>query len=357
MSRPRPTHFVCLPLVGPASASQLGASLSQFWERASTIQPALPKAALRPLGTLHFTLGVMNLPDKRRLDEAVAFLNNLDLVSLLNQIEPGQQASASTSVTEITSKRTILKSQGPTDNPSTTVHHIEENVVTEELGVTNDELVRACQGYAQDEHQIDQSKGLGHEAGNELQASNPLMISLVSLGALPSAKEARILYAEPLDTTSRLYPFAQAIQQRFIEAGFIQQDMVRDFKPGRKPQLVPRPLLLHATVANTIYAPKKWSKPAASKNGEEKRDKNVRPKKESQTFDAQPLLVEFAGRSQGPQSQAGKPSYTWAEQLPIDRLCICEMGAKPIANEPFAPFGGPILSSEYRVVAERRIQP
>ncbi|KAI5307354.1 hypothetical protein KEM56_006581 [Ascosphaera pollenicola] len=352
MSRPRPTHFVCLPLVGPASAPQLATSLSHFWERASTIQPALPKAALRPLGTLHFTLGVMDLSDRRRLEEAVAFLNNMDLAGMLNRVEAEQRTSASAGTVEVITEHTSLESRGAADMQSITVQKIEGRAVVNDSRAAGGDSAQAIQGHGQ-------SESPGEKLSHEPKTSNPLTISLVSLGSLPSVKEARILYAEPLDLSSRLYPFAQAIQQQFIQAGFMQQDLVRETAGGRRPQLVPRPLLLHATVANTIYAPKKWSKPTASRNNNNNNDKRgnaPKPKKESQKFDATSLLAEFAGSKNDSEHQKGKPAYVWAEQLPIDRLCICEMGAKPVANESYASTGGPVLESEYRIVAERRLQ-
>ena len=48
----------------------------------------------------------------------------------------------------------------------------------------------------------------------------PLLISLESLHALPSPRSASILYANPVDPSSRLYPFRR--RDRFLEAGFLQ---------------------------------------------------------------------------------------------------------------------------------------
>ncbi|KAI5288797.1 hypothetical protein KEM54_004854 [Ascosphaera aggregata] len=326
MSRPCPTHFLCFPLVGQSVASELGASLSHFWERASALQTGLPRAAVRPLGTLHLTLGVMELSDKKCLERAIAFLNNLDLRRLLGRIQPQQCSFESVEIMKIQKEVVLGDTAGK--GPTCATAEVEEH---------------------QNQRQINnEQKNSPHE---QYEVLNPLIISLVSLRALPSANKARILYAEPLDSTSRLYPFAQAIQEQFIQAGLIKQDMMYVSAGVGRPQSVPRPLLLHATVANTIYAPKKWSKPMAVESNNGRGRRCFKPKKETQTIDATPLLAEFAG----PNDEPGMTPYTWAKGLVIDRLCICEMGAKSIIDEPFTPFGGPILGSEYKIVAERRL--
>lgn len=67
---PRPTHFLCLPIV-PQSHAFLAhlSNLKHDLRTVSTSDSAttgLPPAAVRPVGTLHFTLGVMNLDDSNR---------------------------------------------------------------------------------------------------------------------------------------------------------------------------------------------------------------------------------------------------------------------------------------------------
>lgn len=71
--RAAPTHFVCIPLGGP----QLARSLASF--RADVTSPdsfAVPDGAVRPLGTLHLTLGVMSLKEQK-LAQAVELLKSL----------------------------------------------------------------------------------------------------------------------------------------------------------------------------------------------------------------------------------------------------------------------------------------
>lgn len=99
------THFLCLPLVTEISKPQLEASLSQFRESLSTKfvdgkpadddtprefgqpprAPLIPPKAIRPVGTIHFTLGVMSLETVERVQEAVNFLKGLDLKSMVEE--------------------------------------------------------------------------------------------------------------------------------------------------------------------------------------------------------------------------------------------------------------------------------
>lgn len=60
--KPTPlTHFLSIPLVTPASFPKLAAKLAAF--RADpAVRDAIPPDAIRPLGTLHLTLGVMSFP-------------------------------------------------------------------------------------------------------------------------------------------------------------------------------------------------------------------------------------------------------------------------------------------------------
>ncbi|KAI5296290.1 hypothetical protein KEM52_004484 [Ascosphaera acerosa] len=308
---PRPTHFLCLPLVGPAVAPQLAAALEHFRHRAAALQPALPAAAIRPLGTLHLTLGVMSLPDAQRLQHAVALLHALDLRAVLRQAQR---------------QRTRIEAAASAAAVATAT-----------------------------------------ATGEKEEETSPLRISLVSLGALPSVEAARVLYARPHDPSGCLHAFADAVRQRFVQAGLVREDLEAVRVPGRrKPRLQPRPLLLHATVANTVYASKVQRRNHGS-NGNGRPDQQLRQQYTAQTFDATPLLNDLGGivtatatatattTSISTQTAASTPSFVWAEGLPIDCLCICEMGARPVEHEPLLASGGPSLGLEYKAVTQRLI--
>ncbi|KAK2768493.1 hypothetical protein FQN54_000348 [Arachnomyces sp. PD_36] len=323
--RPPLTHFLCLPLINPTSLPQLVSSLAEFKEaiplnspsQANSLKPQtrlIPDDALRPVGTLHFTLGVMSLTTEERVQEALKFLQDLDITSLMQDV-----------VSELSPQGT---------------------------------------------------------KGSET-ALEPLNISLTSLHALPKAKDATILHAAPSDSTSRLYPFSQRLRNKFIEAGFILAET--ESKPDDKgsvgptepenenipessskaeekkeeeetaaPQTQkgkarrPRPLLLHATVANTIYMGRR--RQAGSR------------KKDTYKFDARELISRFRNYNKDRQGtpsggQAGgqeeeKP-FTWAKDFPLEKLTICEMGAKDIPEED---VDRRFLGQEYRAVGERKLE-
>ena len=94
--RPRLTHFLCLPLVNPSSRPELERSLNTFTEAVvareecdffNNVQSpkTLPRQIVRPVGTLHLTLGVMSLPTPEAIFAAIDELETLDLASLIQE--------------------------------------------------------------------------------------------------------------------------------------------------------------------------------------------------------------------------------------------------------------------------------
>lgn len=373
--KPPLTHFLCFPLVNQSSATQLVDSLAEFKSRIPLITPPaaaraeaaghtvrvslVPDDALRPLGTLHLTLGVMSLPTKERLEEALDFLQSLDLNAMLKEAEV-DAASA----------------EPAGDN-------------------------------------------IGSEGSNQ-----PLTITLSSLHALPRTRTATILHAQPIDPSSRLYPLGVKLRNKFIEAGFMHCEMIKDPKGNKRPQgemsqpqssnvgetasqgdgdsdggialpmtsgntesiapgpegMVPRPLLLHATIANTVYAKGRTTYSAKGKKRKEiaKLDATeliamFGEPRENQGETRQPLPskaiprsmaaetrksedLEGGGYGKQPQRQqrvTARGPFIWAKDIHLDRLCICEMGAKPVPYDESK--GGPVLGQEYRVIGERRL--
>lgn len=464
-NKPKPkspplTHFLCLPLVNSVSLPQLESSLASF---KASIPPAfpskseqreqqqgalIPDAAIRPVGTLHLTLGVMSLPTPERLEEAMRFFHSLDLAALLRTA--GENAAqkrlrASTRKRDSTPIESTEKSgdQQKTANMSTA--SIDQSLAS---GLAEEP--------SQDDHAIPQ----------------PFTISLESLHVLPRARSAAVLHASPVDPTSRLYPFCEALRDKFLGAGFLQgeyksapkkipknqESEVQDtqqYEPaqdkpdsttattnkpaGEEPTLLektpaelsketaqqlnppvatapsqsptseredkpkPRPLLLHATVVNTIYIRGRKRKPGA----QGKKARNDR-----YTFDARDILSHYknfysdsertiprsgdgfiprrepdisdhgndepdtqespaAKGNADAQSGKGEPAsaqlpsnndakeagypFVWARNFPIETVCICEMGAKKL--DPNADDSGmnARLGEKYTVVAERSL--
>lgn len=440
--RPPLTHFLCLPLVNGTSLPQLESSIAAFkaahppipvaelpkgngQERPAHEQdasaPLIPEGSIRPLGTLHLTLGVMSLPTKERLEEAIAFFHSLDLAALMREAD--------------------------------------------RVAVRLRQRRRAQDTYADSKSSAGQS----------------FSISLESLHALPRAKSATVLHASPVDPTGRLYPFCVMLRDKFLEAGFMEsearekkhsannaaqnghassnaisqgeaqpaqntavcEDVEMDDKPlldelpatfaeeaateqsmnsptapakahprtldpytaalSRNPK--PRPLLLHATLVNTIYAK---GRPKAQPT-EFQNSKNGRNRPRRLEFDARGLTAQYrdyytddtrtiprspivlqsssqpgvqetstqtitesnesssatsavdeeTGRKRKKLASGSPPQYPflWAKEIPIDSVCICEMGAKKLEIDPENPGLNGRLGEMYTIVAQRSLEP
>ncbi|KAL4887081.1 hypothetical protein BJY04DRAFT_213042 [Aspergillus karnatakaensis] len=408
--RPPLTHFLCLPLVNAVSLPQFESSLAAFKASIPPAFPAkpdqskqsqqllIPNDAIRPVGTLHLTLGVMSLPTTERLDEALQFFRSLDLVDLLHEAE------------ERASQRASQKNKG-------------------EGGFST----------------------VGEPPNSASQDSpRPFTISLESLHALPRARAATVLHASPVDPTSRLYPFCELLRSKFLEAGYIQPDYQKPRKVNKKnekaqanqerpdasaparedPGLLEelptavaeetaeqsrppvrtspleqqacekeerkiRPLLLHATIVNTIYVRgRKQNTGSRGKKGRgndrftiDARDilshhenfyrdgdrriprvSGVIAAKNRQNstgnadgnYDSNGHSQEGEGKYQDTAArenkgkQAGHP-FVWARDFPIEAISICEMGAKKLDPEADESGINARLGQKYMPVAERSL--
>lgn len=261
--KPPLTHFLCIPLITPTSKPQLESALSQFRDETTTSSPkmhreidaavdetgevtlpSIPSKAFRPLGSLHFTLGVMSL-DKDQLSEAVECLQGSEVRDLVSRM-------CSTSA----KSSTLQESKSP---------------------IQLSDAIR------------------------------PLSIDVKGLASMHNPRQTSILYCPPEDPTVRLYPLCVALQALFKDKGFIIEDN--------------RALKLHATLVNMIYA--KGDRSAGH-------GPNARaPLK----LDATNLLEKYK-------------DYVWAENVVLDRLAICEMGAKKKHDDK-----GAEIDAEYTEVA------
>ncbi|ODA83786.1 hypothetical protein RJ55_02302 [Drechmeria coniospora] len=93
---PPPTHFLCIPLSSP--------SLARSWasfraDVAGTEAYGVPEDAVRPLGTLHLTLGVMRL-ERDSLARAVEVLEGLRPREVLEALRAERRPSSSNCLTE-----------------------------------------------------------------------------------------------------------------------------------------------------------------------------------------------------------------------------------------------------------------
>ncbi|KAK5711117.1 hypothetical protein LTR15_012602 [Elasticomyces elasticus] len=294
------THFLCLPLVTAESRPQLELSIRRFTDevaggqvdadRGDVTSRVHPKA-IRPVGALHFTLGVMSL-DKAGLEEAVQALQSLDMKSML------QQACSQVPSSAPRDSEAAIESGTSGAAPSSLTRPVSPPLIEREV--------------------------------------MPLSIDLKGLVSMHDPQNTSILYSAPEDRSNRLYPFCQAVQKHFADAELLVPD--------------DRPLKLHATIVNTIYAKGKKKPPMRQRDREEAAEADEAGQGAGDGQD---------NRSQGHGPRANAPlkidatalleryqNFMWAENVALDRVAICEMGAKKIMDAE-----GRVLNEEYTEVA------
>jgi activating signal cointegrator complex subunit 1 len=236
---PALTHFLCIPLVTTTSRPQLSRTIASF--RDDVTRPKalggfeLPLDAVRPVGTLHLTLGMMSFPKDEGLDKAAELLKSLKLREIMSTIKPPVMPGSST-----------------------------------------EEMAK------------DQPRP---------------QITLKGLHTFQKADKATVLFAAPTDQTGLLHGFSEKIKALFKDAGLLSPD--------------DRPLLLHATIVNTIYV------------------KGNRKKRGDRNFitDAQAIMDRYEDQ-------------VWLEAFPLQKIAICRMSAKPIEEY------GAVVDAAYEVEAE-----
>lgn len=261
-SRPPLTHFLCLPLVTSSSKPQLQASLDLFTsEITQKADPGsedvgarigVPGKAVRPVGTLHLTLGVMSLRTQARVDEALALLRSIDARELLE-------------------KSRLRESVGARCHEAESIQSGRE----EASGEQHDD-------------------GQQREDQPEQTTPHPLQLSLKGLVPMHSLKSTSILYTSPVSLTHDIQGLCQSLVSIFTSAGFMVPET--------------RPLLLHATVLNTIYVPKVRQASDRGRGGHGKYKAKL-------TIDATGILERFG-------------EHVWMEEDVIRKVAICRMGAK-----------------------------
>jgi activating signal cointegrator complex subunit 1 len=229
----RLTHFLCIPLVTPTSRLQLQKSLQAFCsdvkdDRTPENPNGIPEKAIRPLGTLHLTLGVMSLLTPERIDGALALLRSLDIPSLIS-----------------------LPSTAPALTPG---------------------------------------------AKEPKPAPQPLKITLRGLQSMHPPSKTSVLYSSPSDPDSRLYTFCSALRAAFSD--FLAPDG--------------RPLLLHATIVNTVYVP--GVKERSGRPGARHGKQTAR-----MTIDAREVLERYE-------------ETVWMEDCMVEKVAVCRMGARRVRD-------------------------
>ncbi|KAK8087015.1 hypothetical protein PG994_001989 [Apiospora phragmitis] len=241
--RSPPTHFLCIPLVTSLSRPQLVSALASFSSDVTSPQSfGVPAEAVRPVGTLHLTLGVMSFPKNEGLDRATELLKTLAPRQILGSIiGPQEQAQA--------------------------------------LG-------------SKDKHEgEDKDKNKDQDPPDPLQPQLSVTLSgLHSMQSPPS--RAAVLYSAPVDPDGTLQKFCESIKQTFQQTGIMAE--------------ADRPLLLHATILNTIYVKGEKGGGGGGRHGK---------RRDRVTVDARDILDRY-------------DEFVWMKDVPVEKVAICRMGAK-----------------------------
>ncbi|KAL2265696.1 hypothetical protein VTJ83DRAFT_6796 [Remersonia thermophila] len=318
---PPPTHFLCIPLTShatttttpPSSSStapvsaraQLAASLAAF--RADVCAPPalggfdVPQDAVRPVGTLHLTLGVMGFGEgparataaeasggggraegrrggegeeslhpgrgqpageesgRERLERAKELLRGLSLAGIWRSVVANGSSNATS---PLNSKARSQPANRPTTATKTTA------------------------------------------------ADDRPRITLRGLASMQPAGRAAVLYAPPADPTGTLQAFCEKLRGAFVEAGLMMDEG--------------RPLLLHATLVNTIYV-RGGQRGGGGRGGGGGggRGRGGRGgwgggrKGERLVLDARDILDRYE-------------DHVWLEDAVVEKVAICKMGAKKV---------------------------
>jgi activating signal cointegrator complex subunit 1 len=248
----RLTHFLCLPLVTAVSRPQLARALKAFRDdieddKTPENPNGIPAKAIRPVGTIHLTLGVMSLLTPERTEAALARLRSLDLAELLLSTAPPVPVAAGEST-----------------------------------------------------------------AAPALGALAPLKATLRGLMSMQQPAKTSVLYSAPEDPEGRLHAFCSKLRGEFLDL----------LEPDN------RPLLLHATILNTIYAP------AGRKSADDSGSGRGRSRSKL-TIDAREILERYS-------------DAVWMLEVPIEKVAICRMGARNVKGSS----GDPTDDQEYVVEGE-----
>ncbi|KAK3675173.1 hypothetical protein LTR78_005107 [Recurvomyces mirabilis] len=169
----------------------------------------------------------------------------------------------------------------------------------------------------------------------------PLTIDLQGLVSMHDPQKTSILYSAPHDPTERLYPFCLAVQKLFKDAGFLVDDN--------------RELTLHATIMNTIYAKGRAKRPPKNTQRQQTPEPDQSARASAEAPEGPAINDRAAGH--GPEADAPLKidathlleqyeDFVWAKDVKLDRIAICEMGAKKITDAEFR-----VVDEEYKEMA------
>lgn len=124
-----------------------------------------------------------------------------------------------------------------------------------------------------------------------------LSITLRGLASMHDPGSTSVLYSSPVDEDGSLQAFCQGLRNKFLEEGLMIEER--------------RPLLLHATLLNTVYVPGIKAQGAKSRHA---------GRRARITIDARMLIDDWRGTE-------------WMKVESAESVAICKMGAKKVENE------------------------
>lgn len=279
--------------------------------------------AVRPVGTLHLTLGVMSL----RLD--------------------GEGAGEAGFEDSVDGKVARGGGDGDDERAEKSIH--DAVALLRSLDVSD--MLRGSTDSSQ------------NAATNPVAV--PLRVDLTGLKSMHSPSKTSFLYIAPTALSGRLMPSCQRLKDAFVEHGL----MLDEGGKGKKE------LKLHVTVLNTIYArsgkrrrkqepaPRKDTTPAGMATDEAITSDNEDANEEDHVHVPQTADAEGTGSvSSQTQERAGKgllcfdargllhcfEDFEWAKELQLDRIAICKIGAKKIFDDQ-----GNVVDEAYEEIATR----
>jgi activating signal cointegrator complex subunit 1 len=138
-------------------------------------------------------------------------------------------------------------------------------------------------------HSDFKDKAVVDECNEATQGRLLLSVTLKGLKSMHTPSKTSILYSSPVDEDLRLYTFCQKLREIFTEAELLVQE--------------DRPLLLHATIVNTVYVPGVRGKGGHGKN------------RAKLTIDAREILEDYEDSE-------------WMSNVRVEKVAICKMGAR-----------------------------
>ncbi|KAL2117120.1 hypothetical protein VTJ04DRAFT_9288 [Mycothermus thermophilus] len=357
-TKPPPTHFLCIPLVPPLPSSsparaKLAASLAAF--RADICAPPalggfdVPPDAVRPVGTLHLTLGVMSFSDPKGEKEKGGDHRGGDAGFGKGRVSPlvsggGSAGSGSGVAAGAAGDEKEGGGGGRQEEKQETGKERLERAKEVLRGLSLAGIWAGVVGNGGSNATAPLNKNNSNNSKHSDSNSNKTntttnktpqkpRITLRGLHSIQSPSAASVLYAPPLDPTGALQTFCESLRRPFLDAGLMLDE--------------DRPLLLHATLVNTIYVRNSNSK-NNNRGGNRGRGRGGGRGGggggrggDRLTLDARGILDRYE-------------DHVWIEDLEVDKVAICKMGAKKVVVQEKGKDGAVVEVEDevYEVVEE-----